>query len=144
MKWVIIRSGNGLSPMRRQAFTWNNDGLLPIRPFWTNFTETSIKTQRYSSKTFASEYMLFAKRQTHWHSLNVLTHWGRVTHICVGKLTIIGSNNGLSPGLNRFFQCMGKIFCVEFQRYPLKFQTKYLAHTLKDVDFIHRWKFKSS
>ena len=27
----------------------------------------------------------------------VLTHWGRVTHICVGKLTIIGSDNGLSP-----------------------------------------------
>ena len=30
--------------------------------------------------------------------LNVLTHWGRVTHICVGKLIIIGSDNGLSPG----------------------------------------------
>ena len=27
-----------------------------------------------------------------------LTHWGRVTHICVDKLTIIGSDNGLSPG----------------------------------------------
>ena len=26
-----------------------------------------------------------------------LTHWGRVTHLCVGKLTIIGSDNGLSP-----------------------------------------------
>ena len=26
-----------------------------------------------------------------------LTHWGRATHICVGKLTIIGSDNGLSP-----------------------------------------------
>ena len=26
-----------------------------------------------------------------------LTHWGRVTHICVSKLTIIGSENGLSP-----------------------------------------------
>ena len=25
-----------------------------------------------------------------------LTHWGRVTHICVGNLTIIGSDNGLS------------------------------------------------
>ena len=25
------------------------------------------------------------------------THWGRVTHICVIKLTIIGSDNGLSP-----------------------------------------------
>ena len=28
----------------------------------------------------------------------VLTHWGRVTHICVGNLTITGSDNGLSPG----------------------------------------------
>ena len=27
-----------------------------------------------------------------------LTQWGRMTHICVGKLTIIGSDNGLSPG----------------------------------------------
>ena len=30
--------------------------------------------------------------------LNVLTQWGRVTHICVVKQTIIGSDNGLSPG----------------------------------------------
>ena len=29
---------------------------------------------------------------------HALTHWGRVTHICVRKLTIIGSDNGLSPG----------------------------------------------
>ena len=28
----------------------------------------------------------------------MLTHWGRVTHICVIKLTIIGPDNGLSPG----------------------------------------------
>ena len=28
----------------------------------------------------------------------ILTHWGRVTHICVGNLTIIGSDNGLLPG----------------------------------------------
>ena len=27
-----------------------------------------------------------------------LTHWGRVKHLCVSKLTIIGSDNGLSPG----------------------------------------------
>ena len=31
-------------------------------------------------------------------SCSDLTHWGRVTHICVGKLTIIASDNGLSPG----------------------------------------------
>ena len=29
--------------------------------------------------------------------ISPLTHWGRVTHICVGTLTIIGSDNGLSP-----------------------------------------------
>ena len=45
---------------------------------------------------------------------------------------------------NHIFQCVGKIFCVEFQKVPLKFHTKYLTHTLKDVDFIHIWKFKSS
>ena len=28
----------------------------------------------------------------------VLTHCGRVPHICVSELTIIGSDNGLSPG----------------------------------------------
>ena len=27
-----------------------------------------------------------------------LTHWGRMTHICVSELTIIGPDNGLSPG----------------------------------------------
>ena len=27
-----------------------------------------------------------------------LTHWGRVTHICVSKLAIIASDNALSPG----------------------------------------------
>ena len=26
-----------------------------------------------------------------------LTHWGRVTHIRVGRLTIISSDSGLSP-----------------------------------------------
>ena len=26
-----------------------------------------------------------------------LTHWGRMTHICVSKLTTFGSDNGLSP-----------------------------------------------
>ena len=50
------------------------------------------------------------------------------------------------PHVNKIyiFQCMGKIFCVEFQRYPLKFHTKYLTHTLKWIIFIQHWNFKSS
>ena len=44
-----------------------------------------------------------AKCNTAWNVcmilvIHCLTHWGRVTHICVSKLTIIGSDNGLSPG----------------------------------------------
>ena len=35
-------------------------------------------------------------RHVRWLSLK-LTHWGRVTHICVSELTTIGSDNGLSP-----------------------------------------------
>ena len=31
-------------------------------------------------------------------STSALAHWGRVTHICVGKLANIGSDNSLSPG----------------------------------------------
>ena len=28
----------------------------------------------------------------------ILTHWGRAMHLCICKLNIIGSNNGLPPG----------------------------------------------
>ena len=30
-------------------------------------------------------------------TVTYLTHWGRMTHICVSKLTIISSDNGLPP-----------------------------------------------
>ena len=33
-----------------------------------------------------------------WSWCMLLTHWGRTTRICVSKLTIIASDNGLSPG----------------------------------------------
>ena len=42
------------------------------------------------------------------------------------------------------FRYMGKIFGMEFQRYPLKFPTKYLTNTLKDVHFIQMQNFIGS
>ena len=30
--------------------------------------------------------------------MQVLIHWGQLTHICVGNLTIIASDNGLQLG----------------------------------------------
>ena len=45
--------------------------------------------------TDSTRAMLFLTQQGYVNAY--LTHWGRVTHICVGKLTIIGPDNGLSP-----------------------------------------------
>ena len=42
------------------------------------------------------------------------------------------------------FSCMVKIFCVEFQRLPLKFHLKYFIHTLKKVYFIEHWNLKNT
>ena len=36
---------------------------------------------------------------------DVLTLWGWVTHICISKITIIGSDNDLSPGRHYLNQC---------------------------------------
>ena len=52
-----------------------------IHDFAPHFTTVDVIT--YSCSDWSS---------TMW------THWGRVTHICVSKLTIIASDNGLSPG----------------------------------------------
>ena len=41
--------------------------------------------------------------------------------------------SSISTSKVHIFQCMGKIFYMEFQSVPLKFHTKYLVHTLKDV-----------
>ena len=40
--WVNIGSGDGLSPVRRQAITWTNAALLSIGPLWTNVSEIWI------------------------------------------------------------------------------------------------------
>ena len=39
----IIGSDNGLSPGRRQAIIWTNDGILLTEPLGTNFSEIFIK-----------------------------------------------------------------------------------------------------
>ena len=56
----------------------------------------SVKTNVFSSK----QINLNSHLQTggFCRGLHVLTHWGRVTHMCVGNPTIIGSDNGLAPG----------------------------------------------
>ena len=75
-----------------KEWEYNNLGAVPISRCHLTSTEIpAIKiTQSHDYLTFIMEIPTPAKM--------VLTHWGRVTHICVSNLTIIGSDNGLSPG----------------------------------------------
>ena len=56
------------------------------------------KTLGSTSIRHRSDREVWGRRLTTSVDRRVLTHWGRVTHICVGNLTIIGSDNGLPPG----------------------------------------------
>ena len=62
-----------------------------------NLDKGVINTLQQYINTF-SRTMSARSRSDTMISIHVLTHWGRVTQICVSKLTIIGSDNGLSPG----------------------------------------------
>ena len=49
-KLTIFGSDNGLSPGRRQAIIWTNDGILLIRPLGTNFSEILSEIHTFSFK----------------------------------------------------------------------------------------------
>ena len=102
-KLTTIGSDNGLAPGRRQAIIWSNDGILLIGSSGTNFNEIIIEIHTPLFKKMHLKYCLENGSQPFCLGLNVLTYWGRVTHICVGKLTAIGSDNGLSPGRHQTF-----------------------------------------
>ena len=55
---------------------------------WECGTQLLIVTWRVVHRDLTQRQLVYS----------ALTHWGRVTHICVSKLTIIGTNNGFSPG----------------------------------------------
>ena len=58
---------------------------------------------RVVNKTYGIVYIMFSITEDPCHGkityiikVQPLTHWGRATHICVDKLTTIGSDNGLN------------------------------------------------
>ena len=56
-----------------------------------------MKWNRFKSQGNNNASMLSA----YYKIVFLLTYWGRVTRICVSKLNIIGSDNGLSPCLHQ-------------------------------------------
>ena len=81
--------------------TWGPPGscrpqMGPMLALWTLLSGyVIIYTEIYGMQIDASTTM-----QCTWTVLirGGLTHWGQVTHICIGNLTTTGSDNGLSPG----------------------------------------------
>ena len=61
---------------------------LNERRMWTSCSKDG-KDGMFSLRLILLQWM--------WLRSGWLTHWGQVTHICIGKLTIIGSDNGLLP-----------------------------------------------
>ena len=45
--WVIISSGDDLSPIQRQAITWTNYDLFSIGHFGTNLSDICVKRQYF-------------------------------------------------------------------------------------------------
>ena len=67
--------------------------------FWPEFPRRQIPMSQQWFRGWLILRITYFPWLLSWVFLSkVLTHWGRVTHICVGNLNITGSDNGLSPG----------------------------------------------
>ena len=93
--WISLKCSNQFTPCRPQLtenISWQSVGVAALsydRAVLASHHITSYICINFSETVGQfSIYLRMAR----------LTHWGRMTHICVSKLTIIGSDNGLSPG----------------------------------------------
>ena len=107
-------------PFLQNIFKWIflNENYCILIPIWSWFwwVHLSIGSNSAWHKNVVSDYLKTWWQFTiaspgfnelmNWYILgalsysngDVLTHWGWVTHICISKLTNIGSDNGLLPG----------------------------------------------
>ena len=100
----------------------------------------------------ASHRQVLMRVQTQWgrieypaygSTIGKASHWGRVTHICVAKLNIIGSGNSLSPGRRQaiiwtnagilliiplgtnFYEILIQIYTFSFKKMHFKMSAKW-------------------
>ena len=82
---------------------WDISNISPIfSPWCLSVFDERIYSEGY--KTLAMRILCYILPEWDVHEYIMtafvsccLPHWGRVRHICVSKLTSIGSDNGLSP-----------------------------------------------
>ena len=94
-QWQWTKTENHHEFMRgSEIWTWTfilcfhrrNHHLYSVTNWWWSERSSSV----------SDTIQILGSDRPSWF-IQVLTHWGRVTHICVGKPIIIGSDNGLSP-----------------------------------------------
>ena len=107
---IYYGSSSGINWLPGRVFSGIEPGFSPWRQ-WLPWQPRTIKydqvyTHKVCSVKLRDPFLYLCKQcleiprkyEKESYTMNSLTHWGRVTHIYIGKLTIIGSDNGLSPG----------------------------------------------
>ena len=91
-KWPVTRK---MSPFDDVIVSYTT---VEVRAWMRNYIAPScVDVITYPFPNSVLLQLIYVGKR-HRKNMCRLTHWGRVTHICVGNLTIIGSDNGLSPG----------------------------------------------
>ena len=91
--WLAFWSRDQSQLQLIQTFQWHADltAYHMIRMMaYMNYISSWVKILMPSMAQISLIYLM--------KKFDILTHWGQATHICVGKLTSITSDNGLSPG----------------------------------------------
>ena len=81
-------------------------GRVSLTASWFNNINMGYRFHHYCVSKLLLQCYVYLRRKS-WYTwlryiitygTSALTHWGRVTYICVSELTTIGSDNGLAPG----------------------------------------------
>ena len=133
---VSIGPDNGLVPIRCRAIISRNAGILSIGHQGANLSDNWIGILMFSFKKMrlkmssakAAATVSRGRWVKNWPVFVLLTHWGRVTHICVSNLTIIVSDNGLSPGRRQaiILYCLLDPFVTYFSEILVEIHTFWL------------------
>ena len=142
---VNIRSGNALVPSGNKSLPEPVFTKIHIA-IWCHWATMSWHLCLFSNTKLLFPIWPLKYGMTLWHRVNtlgleqnghhsaddILTHWGRVTLICVHNLTIIGSDNGWSAPSHYLNQCWNMILLIG----PLG--TNFSEILIKNIIFLSR------
>ena len=108
--WIFTTAGNLVDLIYVRKRSWyifyDCTFITLVVKFYTdggNCLSLNIRSFKKNCGKFARSIPFCLVSWSDWSSfitvwpIPSLTHWGRVTHRCISKLTIIGSDNGLAP-----------------------------------------------